>query len=268
MLLAIRSELRKFFTTRLWWGMAIGVAVSAVAFALLTSLTAGLEVSPGVKTPGLDDPAVVRGVYSSGLSVAYLMTLAVGVMMIGAEYRHKTITGTFLARPRRAVVMAAKVAALLVIGAFYGVISMGTSVIPGASVIAAKGYSAFPDASVWRTVALGLLVLGLWALIGLGIGILIPNQVAALLISIGVAWIVEPLLAQLVLPLWEWGRTAAQYFPSAATQATMAVSAQSGFDPTQSLKMLPWWGGATVLAGYAAVMAIIGTLLTLRRDVT
>ena len=30
-------------------------------------------------------------------------------------------------------------------------------------------------------------MLGLWALIGLGVGILIPNQVAALLIAIGVA---------------------------------------------------------------------------------
>src|ERR1035437_5354049 len=37
---------------------------------------------------------------------------------------------------------------------------------------------------------LSLLVLGLWSLIGLGAGILIPNQVAAILIAVGAAWIV------------------------------------------------------------------------------
>ena len=32
---AVRSELRKFFTTRLWWGMGLGVFLSGAAFALL-----------------------------------------------------------------------------------------------------------------------------------------------------------------------------------------------------------------------------------------
>ena len=32
---AIRSEFRKFFTTRLWWGMAIGIFVAGAAFAAL-----------------------------------------------------------------------------------------------------------------------------------------------------------------------------------------------------------------------------------------
>ena len=56
-----------------------------------------------------------------------------------------------------------------------------------------RGAEAFPSTAILRTLALSLLVLGLWALIGLGLGILIPNQVAALMIGVGVAWIVEPL---------------------------------------------------------------------------
>lgn len=32
---AIKSEFRKFFTTRLWWGMAIGVFLAGAAFAAL-----------------------------------------------------------------------------------------------------------------------------------------------------------------------------------------------------------------------------------------
>ena len=41
-----------------------------------------------------------------------------------------------------------------------------------------------------RSLALGILAVALWGLFGLGIATLIRNQVAALLLSIGVAWIV------------------------------------------------------------------------------
>jgi len=82
----------------------------------------------------------------------------------------------------------------------------------------------FPSSEVVRSLALSLLVLGLWALIGLGIGILIPNQVAALLIGIGVAWIVEPLLG-LALGAWEFGREhIVEYLPSQATSARFGGS--------------------------------------------
>ena len=35
MIPAVRSEFRKFFTTRLWWGMAIAIFVGGGAFAAL-----------------------------------------------------------------------------------------------------------------------------------------------------------------------------------------------------------------------------------------
>ena len=57
---------------------------------------------------------MVNTVYTAGLSVGYLLMLTIGVIQVGSEYRHKTITGTFLATPRRSRVMLAKVVALLV----------------------------------------------------------------------------------------------------------------------------------------------------------
>ena len=35
-----------------------------------------------------------------------------------------------------------------------------------------------------------------------------------------------------------------------------------------TIPVFEWWGAALVLGAYAAVMAVIGTMLTLRRDVT
>ncbi len=266
---AIRSEFRKFFTTRLWWGMAIAMVVSGAAFAglfawLFTSGGVGDGPGGGAGLP-TTDAELASAVFTSGISVGYLLTLAIGIMTIGSEYRHKTITASFLATPRRGVVMGAKVVSLLVIGAFYGVLSLAGAVLSGTLVLTAQGVAPFADPAIWRTLALGLLVLGLWALIGLGAGILIPNQVAALLISIGVAWIVEPIVAGL-LPLTSWGGSVTPYFPSQATAAALGQSASSfGAAVEQSLT---WWGGALVLAGYAAVMAGIGTWRTLRADIS
>jgi ABC-type transport system involved in multi-copper enzyme maturation permease subunit len=264
---AVRAELRKFFTTRLWWGMAIAVLVSGAAFAVLFAFffTSDAVQGPQGAVAPRTDAAIAKAVFTGGLQVGYLLTLAVGVLTIGSEYRHQTITATFLAIPRRGRVMAAKVAALLVIGAFYGVLSLAGAVGAGSLVLTSKGVSPYADTSIWRTLALCLLVLGLWAMIGLGTGILIPNQVAALLISVAVAWIVEPVLS-LVLALTEWGKSISPYLPSRATSA-MVEATSGGFDG-QPVEQLSWWAGALVLTAYAVVMAGLGTWRTLRSDIS
>lgn len=266
---AVRAEFRKFFSTRMWWGMAIGVFLAGALFALLFALVVagsspqGGPGEGGPPLPGLDNTAMVSTVYTAGLSLAYLLTLVVGVMSIGSEYRHKTITSTFLSTPKRIRVMVAKVTSLLGIGAFYGVVFLVGSVGVGGATIAIKGFSPFPEAGpIARALALSLLVLGLWSLLGLGAGILIPNQVAAILIAVGAAWIVEP-LAGFLLSLVSWGQSVVPYMPS---QATSAMVGQVNTSSTTEL--LSWWAGALVLVAYAAVLAGIGSFLTVRRDVT
>ncbi len=264
---AIRAELRKFFTTRLWWGMAIAVFFTGAAFAVLFAFVLTSDAvrrGNGAPTVPQTEVQLAKSVFTGGISVGYLLTLAIGVMTIGSEYRHKTITSTFLASPRRGTVMGAKVISLLVIGAFYGVLSLIGSVGSGALILSSKGHTPFADASIWRTLGLSLFVLGLWALIGLGVGILIPNQVAALLIAVGVAWIIEPILG-LVLGLTDWGKSLTPYLPSEATSAML--DSGGGFGG-QSTNGLVWWAAALVLTGYAVVMAGFGTWRTLRADIS
>lgn len=262
---AIRSEFLKFFTTRLWWGMAIGIFVAGGLFAGFFGWALTSEASR--KRPGApqgDATQIANTVYTSGMGVGYLLLLTIGVLMIGAEYRHKTITSTFLATPKRLQAMLAKVVALLVIGALYGLISIVSSVGVGATVLKLAGHDPFPSSEVFRTMALSLLVLGLWGLIGLGVGILIKNQVAALLIGIGVAWIVEP-VAGLLLGFWDFGAEhIVKYLPSQATSAVVNSVTQGG----QQVARLEWWAGALVLAAYAAVLAGFGVWRTLREDVS
>lgn len=262
---AIRSELRKLFTTRLWWGMAIAVFVAGAAFAALFGFALTTPGGLGPNTPTGSPTQVANSVYTGGLSVGYLLLLTIGVMQIGSEYRHRTISSTFLSTPRRLTAMLAKVVTLVVAGVLYGLVSLLGSVSVGALVLHLRGREVFPSPEVLRTLALSLLVLALWALIGLGVGILIPNQVAALLIGVGVAWIVEPLAIFGISALWDWGREhVVQYLPTQATNAVVNAVVQGG---AQAPGRLEWWAGALVLAAWAAVLAGLGIVRTVRQDV-
>jgi hypothetical protein len=239
-----------------------GAGLSLLFAILFTSESFTENAGPGGAPTG-DPTQIANTVYTAGLSVGYLLLLTIGVLQIGSEYRHKTISGTFLATPHRARAMLAQVMALFGIAAGYGVLSLLGSVSVGALALQLRGEDPFPSGEVVRTLALSLLVLGLWALIGLGIGILIPNQVAALLIGVGVAWIVEPLLV-FGLSFWSFARDhLVQFFPSSATNAVINA-VQNSPDEVR----LDWWAAALVLAGYAALLSGLGSVRTLRQDIS
>ena len=52
-----------------------------------------------------------------------------------------------------------------------------------------------------------------------------------------------------------------KFLPSSASSAMTSP-------PSPFLDLLPWWGGALVLLGYAVLFAGLGVLLSIRRDVT
>lgn len=265
MIAAIRSELRKYFSTRMWWGMALGCLAAG---GLLSGLFAVLLTSGGDEQGGAMSPTdLATTVYTAGLQIGYLLTLVVGVLVIGAEFRHRTATATFLGTPKRVRVILAKVVALVVIAVLYGLVTVGSGFGVGAAVLSARGHETLPDSGlIGRSLALSLLVLVVWALIGLGVGTLIRNQVAAILVALGFAWILEPIAsAVLAMSPWKAGHSIAKFLPSMATRAVTG-----GADPSSdgsSVQLLDWWQGSLVLLAYAAVAALLGLLLTLRRDI-
>lgn len=260
----VRSELRKLLSTRLWWGLLVGVTATSAALAVLQAAIAGMTAPDGTGTPGVDDPAVVRSVYGAGLGTAYLFALALGVITMAGEYRHQTITATLLSSPRRARVVVAKLVALSGVGLGYGVAAMLAGVVAGGATIAIRGGDLrLTTDDVPRSLGLSVVAVALWAVLGLGVGTLLRNQVVALLVSVGTAWIAEPLLG-LALNALDAGAVA-KFLPSQATSAIITPPSDlGGFDSTY----LPWWGGVLVLLGYAVASAAVGAAVTLRRDVT
>jgi ABC-2 type transport system permease protein len=258
----VRSETTKILTTRLWWGLLIGVAAYAGIQAAATAAFAGVESGagqPGI--PGLESAETIRSIYAgAAFTGAYVFALVLGITGMTGEYRYQTVTPTFLATPRRARVVAGKAVAHLGVGMAYGLVATLVAFVAGGLVIVVRGGSLGLDTpGLWRAVALGIVAVGLWTLVGIGIGTLIRNQVAAVLVGVAVTFLVEPLLTigLYALDLDAVGR----FLPSSASSAMTSPPSMYG-------DLLSWWAGGLVLSGYALVFALLGVLLSVRRDVT
>jgi len=255
----IKSEVRKWSTTRMWFGLTLGGVLAVAVITLITALTAGSGGDAnGPVTPPLSDPAQVRTVYGTAFGIGSLFTLIMGVIAICGEFRHQTITPTFLASPRRNRVVEAKVASTVVVAALSGIAMIVAGLVVGAIVISARGFDTrLGNGDIQQALALMVLGLVVWSVLGLGVGTLLKNQVAAILVVVGCTFSAEPLL-QAGLNALGWF-SVSKFLPG---QASMAMVRTTGEH------LLSWWGGTLTLLVYGAVAAALGVFFTLRRDVT
>jgi ABC-type transport system involved in multi-copper enzyme maturation permease subunit len=258
----VRSELRKISSTRLWWGMLIGAVLFTGIQAVAVAATAGSPAGAGAPaTPGLETAEAIRSVYAGSLfSGTYIFALVLGITGMTGEYRYQTVTPTFLVTPRRERVVLAKMAAHLLVGALYAVVGLLVALVAGGITIALRGEDLGYGADrLWSSVGLAVLAVGLWTLFGIGVGTLIRNQVAAILIAVAVTFLVEPLATYLFAAVDL--DAVVKWLP---TNASAALTSPGG----EFLDYLDWWAGGLVLLGYAALLGGLGLLLSLRRDIT
>ncbi|NLA09715.1 MAG: ABC transporter permease [Microbacteriaceae bacterium] len=275
LLAATRSEGTKVFTTSTWWILAIVLAayVGSTAgglawlFGAVQTGLVGADAAGGA--PPVAPGALPLTMYSIASSIGYVFPLLIGTLMSTAEFRHGTLTPTFLATPRRGVALGAKLTAAVVIGASYGVIAIVAVVAPTALVFV--GFDIDPmlgSGDTWLFLARTLLALVLWTLVGVGLGALIRNQVAAIVIVLAFTQVIEPIL-RLAGSFVGWVGDATRFLPGAASDALVGASfysAIAGAGGTGS-GALEWWQGGLVLLGFAAMFAVLAQLFSWRRDV-
>lgn len=241
----IRNEFLKLRTTRGIW------LLLAAAQLLIMGGAGGVMVS-GVNA---NDPALPTKLLGH-IGVVSLFALILGVMAVGGEYRHKTISDTYLATPRRGRVIVAKLITYTIAGLGFGLVGAVTALVASTVLIAAKGGSLdLSTVEVWRTIGGCVAWNAAFAAIGVGLGALVRNLTGA--IAVALAWLalVEGIVRQLIGDLGHW-------LPFASGQALGRLTVASG---TSGLSQ---WAGGLVLAGYVAVFAILAVSITIRRDVT
>jgi ABC-2 type transport system permease protein len=244
----VRAELAKLRTIRLFYGVTVAMAAFAVLTVVANVTSAGRQSNPPLSAHSL--PALV-GAPATLLAGAALL---LGILGMTGEFRHHTITQTFLTTPDRGRVVAAKLAAYALAGIAVAILTLAITAAVALPWMNAKGLSvSVLDGRLGRVLGWTLLAAGLCGLVGVGIGALIRNQVAAVVGVLVWVLVVEGLLLGLlnVPSLGKW-------LPSAAAAALT--------NPSDG--HLSRWAGGLLFAAYGLAFSIIGTRFVIRRDVT
>jgi ABC-2 type transport system permease protein len=243
----IRAELLKLRTTRVFW-VYVAAALAFVPVSVALAITAGPAIGP------LGSSAGVRNVMSAASGGA-LLVLLVGISMMAGEVRHNTATTTFLISPERRRVLLAKLAAGGIVGGCIAALAALLAVAVGVPWLEAKDV----DVSLFsRDVGSPLLgafiATALAAVVGIGLGALLTNQTLA--ITLVIVWSVtaESLLVGFLPEVGRW-------LPGGAVSALAGTATAEG-------GLLPFWGAAAVLVGYAAALAAAGGRRLARMGIT
>ncbi len=249
MIALVRAEVLKLRTTRVFFALC----AAAMAFSVL-GVVAGILTAGDSGSPALGTSAAARNIFGSG-GQASLFALIVGILAVTGELRHGTITQTFLVTPRRTRMVTAKLIAMLLAGAVVGLLATAVTVVVAWPWLAAKDVSVSLFSSDVGLVMLAVIAdTALFAVIGVGVGALIRNQVAAVVGALVWEFVVEPLLVGLLPSVGRW-------LPSGAARGLTQETLSSG-------SLLPVWGAAAVLVAYGLAFAAVGAQLLVRRDVT
>ncbi|HEY3765744.1 MAG TPA: hypothetical protein VGL44_11360 [Gaiellales bacterium] len=239
-----RAELLKIRSTRTALGLAIGMVAIILLFVLLTALLSSIS--------DLGHKEQQRSLFSIG-SFAGIFAALAGIMLVTGEFRFGTIRPTFLFTPRRSVVLTAKVIASFAAGLVLAIVGEVLSVGVGSLILNERGISLVLGHHDYELLTLGTVVgTAIWGGIGVGVGMIVRNQVGAIIGILAWGFVVENLLFALVPSL---GRLT-------------PGQAQNGFIGLTDAHLLSPAAGGAVLLAWMVVLCVAGGAMAARSDVS
>lgn len=243
----IKAEFLKLVTARVTYGLVAGAAAAALVPVVIGILRAGIN---GV--PSLGTVSNLRRVIMNSGGVGTLFAQVLGITAVAGEFRHKTAASTFLASPRRSRVILAKMAAYPVLGLLTGAGTIAAGLAVSMLWLSLGGVEVgrLWNGAIAGVAASWVLAAGLFCLIGVGLGALIRNQLAAIIIALAWPQVIENIIHDISW-LYRWA-------PGGANSALVRADAAG---------LLPMWAGGLLLLGYGLLFVLLGSALVARRDI-
>ena len=271
----VRAELRKVLTTSTWWVFGLIMLPLWAASTAVNWANAAVTRNPPPEGLRPDQAEQIRvagesvnvatTLYTSGQFFGVLLVMLLGAIVVTNEFLHQTATTTFLVTPLRERVVLAKLAASVLMGLVFWLVTTALNLAVVPLIMRRLDFGTLlGDAAVWRAIGLNALAFALWAVLGVGLGVLIRSQIAATL-TLSITYLIGYLGASLIFFLLStyvasWLSKLQVIVPTVASQLMIAGTELPGNPPR--------WVGAAVLIGYAVVAGGIGTAIMRRRDIS
>jgi len=248
---SVSSEWIKLRSLRSTWWTLAAAAVTLIGLAAIIGQVAGtadLGTNPEL-TP--DSSTVLAGSLFGQLLVGTL-----GVLFVASEYTSGMIRSTMAAVPRRATVVAAKLAVLGTV-TFAAMLASCTLAFLVGNAVLANHDRDFPvaDATTVRVILTSATFLTLVAVLGSALGWVLRSTATALATLFGLLLVAPGVLES----LGRFGKEVAPYLPSNAGNSFTSITPLPG--------MLSMWTGFAVLAAWMVAALVTGVALLRRRDV-
>jgi ABC-2 type transport system permease protein len=253
MIRLVRAEWTKLFTTKVWLGLLLGACLMVAGFSALLTGFAGSSQNGQPGLPPVGDPQFEQVAFSVSTNASVLF-LILGIIGMTQEYRHRTATPTFLAEPRRWRVVVAKLIAYALVAVPFALVVVAVNVLVVTVYAGARGAAPTLNADNLRVLLTSGLALVIYALIGVGIGALLRNQVGAIVGGLVYLFVVEPVIRSIPATSGAY-----KWMPGGGLEAMTATF--------QGPDLLDAWQGGLLLVSYGLLAALLGTLLAVRRDV-
>lgn len=237
----VSSELLKLRTTRTAFGFLVATVLLTLGIGAATFATITVT-----SRQDLEDALAGAGLLSA-------LLLVLGIVAATGEYRHGTITSSLLASPVRARFLSAKILAYFLTGAALGLVAMLVTFAVGVPWLSARDAPVeLLDFGDYLSLAVqGVALAALCGALGVAVGTLIRNQIAAVVGTLVYLFILDPVLSLV-------SEDAAKYTPGGA------ISGLGGNAPDYVLDPLP---AGLVLVAWTVAFAAAALLLDRQRDV-
>ncbi len=188
------------------------------------------------------------GEVTTGIPFALFLFGALGVQIIGQEYRFNTIRPTFTAVPQRLRVLLAKLIVVTTTCALVSILMLAVCALVGSVML----HDFTIDGVDQRLMAGTVLFVAAWTALGMGVGSILRQPIAGMLVLLIEAFVVENILISVT-------RSTGPWMPFLnGIQMTLRDN------PDDRLRSV--LGGGIYFVLFAAVVWTIGAVLAMRRD--